>query len=69
MLFVTRNYVSEQTRWLEEQMAQHPEWRAAQQAGHAILWAPPRDPELEAGFAAARETQKPYPYDVNFSGN
>ncbi|MDR1647540.1 MAG: DUF3460 family protein [Zoogloeaceae bacterium] len=69
MLFAPRNYVSEYTRWFNEQMAQHPEWRAAQQAGYAIGWEAPRDPEAETGFAAAREAQKPYPYDVNFPGN
>lgn len=69
MLFVTRKYVSEHTRWMREQQEAHPEWAAVQQEGRAIWWdRPPQDAESARAFAAAQEAPKAYPYDVNFSG-
>ena len=65
---VNSSYVSEHTQWINQQMAQHPEWAADQKAGRALWWDKAQDAETTQRNAASKVTQKPYPYDVNFYG-
>jgi hypothetical protein len=66
MLFVNSAYESSYTQWLREMRALHPEWEQAQQSGRALWWDKTPAPKYRQAFDAARENQKPYPYDVNF---
>jgi len=63
---VNSNYVSEHTRWMNEQLEQNPEWVESQRAGRALWWDKKQDQESTASQTAAKVPQKPYPYDVNF---
>lgn len=66
MGIVNSNYVSEHTRWMNEQLEQNPEWVESQRAGRALWWDKKQDQESVASHAAAKVPQKSYPYDVNF---
>lgn len=66
MIFVKSGYVSDHTRWMQQQLEQHPEWQASQRQGRALWWDKPQEAEQSARYAAARVAQKPYPYDSNF---
>jgi len=59
-------YESEQTQFMREWLAQHPEELAVQQSGRALWWdRGNRDPEEQARQLAAKVPQKPYYYDAN----
>lgn len=38
MGIVNSGYVSDHTKWIDEQLEQHPEWVADQKAGRALWW-------------------------------
>ena len=59
-------YVSEHTKFMQEQMASHPEWHEDQLYGRSLLWDKRIDRVAQREFRVATEQQKPYPYDVNF---
>jgi hypothetical protein len=61
-------YESDHTLWMRDLMAKHPEWATEQQSGRALWWDLQLDASAQKDYAAAREAQKPYPYDVNFFG-
>lgn len=63
---VVSNYVSDHTRWMNDQLAKNPEWTADQQAGRAIWWDRPQTEEGRRATAEAKVAQKSYPYDNNF---
>ncbi len=58
-------YESEHTKFMREQLAQHPEWVEDQRQGRALWWDKELSPAEQAGFQAAKVAQKSYPYDVN----
>lgn len=65
---VDSGYVSDHTRWMNEQLEKNPQWVADQKAGRALWWDKPQDVETTARNAESKVAQKPYPYDVNFFG-
>lgn len=65
---VDSGYVSDHTRWINEQLAQNPQWVEDQKAGRALWWDKKQEVETSARNAESRVAQKPYPYDVNFFG-
>ncbi|MFV0371915.1 MAG: DUF3460 family protein [Azonexus sp.] len=65
---VDSGYVSDHTRWMNEQLEQHPEWAASQKEGRALWWDKKQDVDTTARNAESKVAQKSYPYDVNFFG-
>ena len=65
---VNSSYVSDHTQWINQQLAQNPEWAADQKVGRALWWDKPQDTDSSKRDAASKVPQKPYPYDVNFYG-
>ena len=65
MPLAVKPYVSEATRFLQELKSQHPELEAEQKRGRGLLWDRPQDPQLRAGFDAARVRQKAYVYGID----
>lgn len=65
---VNTSYVSDHTKWINEQMAKNPEWEADQKVGRALWWDKKQDVKTTASFEDAALAQKSYPYDVNFLG-
>lgn len=65
---VDTNYVSDHTKWINEQLAKHPEWVEDQKAGRALWWDKKQEVETTRANAESKVPQKPYPYDVNFYG-
>ena len=63
---VDSGYVSDHTRWINEQLAQNPQWVEDQKAGRALWWDKKQDVLTTASNAESKVPQKPYPYDVNF---
>lgn len=63
---VVTNYVSDHTKWMNEQLAQHPEWVADQAVGRAIWWDKPQTAESSKQVAESKIPRKAYPYDNNF---
>ena len=66
MARVESNYVSDHTKFINEELKKNPQWRADQQEGRAIWWDKAQDPQQTAAFAQAKVKQKSYPYDVLF---
>lgn len=65
---VDSGYVSDHTRWMNEQLEKNPQWVADQKAGRALWWDKPQDVETTARNAESKVVQKAYPYDINFFG-
>lgn len=65
---VNSSYVSDHTKWINEQMAKNPAWAEDQKAGRALWWDKKQDVETTSRNADSKVSQKPYPYDVNFYG-
>lgn len=63
---VEYNYVSEHTKFINDEMKQNPHWRVDQLQGRAIWWDKPQDVKQEETYAEAKVPQKAYPYDVLF---
>ena len=63
---VVTNYVSDHTRWINEQLAKNPGWADDQKAGRAIWWDRPQTEEAKRAAAEANVALKPYPYDNAF---
>ncbi|HMV16575.1 MAG TPA: DUF3460 family protein [Zoogloea sp.] len=57
-------YESEHTQFMREWLKNHPEEVSVQQAGRALWWDRPQNPELNEGFAVGKIEQKPYPYST-----
>ena len=65
---VDSGYVSDHTKWINEQLEKNPEWVEDQKAGRALWWDKQQDVDTTARNAESKVPQKPYPYDVNFYG-
>ncbi|NJD24313.1 MAG: DUF3460 family protein [Betaproteobacteria bacterium] len=65
---VDTTYVSDHTRWMNEQLEKNPEWVADQKAGRALWWDKKQDVDTSTRNDASKVPQKPYPYDVHFYG-
>lgn len=65
---VDSGYVSDHTRWINEQLEKNPEWVEDQKADRALWWDKKQEVETSARNAESKVAQKPYPYDVNFFG-
>ena len=63
---VDSGYVSDHTKWINEQLQKHPEWVEDQKAGRALWWDKKQDVDTTARNAESKVPQKSYPYDVNF---
>ena len=63
---VDSGYVSDHTKWINEQLEKHPEWVEDQKAGRALWWDKKQDVDTSARNAESKVPQKSYPYDVNF---
>lgn len=63
---VNTSYVSDHTKWMDEQLAKNPEWAADQKVGRALWWDKKQDVDSTARNQASKVPQKPYPYDVTF---
>jgi len=61
-----RSYVSDHTKWIDEQLNKHPEWVEDQKVGRALWWDKKQDMQVVERNTASNVPQKPYPYDVNF---
>lgn len=59
-------YVSEYTKFIREQLEQHPEWAEDQLYGRALLWDKKIDLCEQQKLRESKEDNRPYPYDVNF---
>lgn len=68
MGLVDTSYVSDHTKWMNEQLAQNPEWAEDQKAGRALWWDKKQDVPTTQANAESKVAQKSYPYDVNFLG-
>ena len=66
MARVESNYVSDHTKFINEEMKKNPEWRIDQIKGRAIWWDKPQDVKQNETYASAKVPQKSYPYDVLF---
>ncbi|KXB32326.1 hypothetical protein AT959_01085 [Dechloromonas denitrificans] len=65
---VNTSYVSDHTKWMNEQLEQNPAWGEDQKAGRALWWDKKQDIDTSTRNATSKVAQKPYPYDVNFFG-
>jgi hypothetical protein len=65
---VDSGYVSDHTRWMNEQLEKNPAWAASQKEGRALWWDKKQDVDTTARNAESKVAQKAYPYDVNFFG-
>lgn len=63
--FVDTSYVSDHTRFINEQLEQNPAWLESQKAGRDIWWDSTVTYEEQRRLDEAKVPQKPYPYDVN----
>ena len=66
MARVVADYVSDHTKFINEEMKKNPEWRIDQIKGRAIWWDKPQDVKQNETYASAKVPQKSYPYDVLF---
>ena len=65
---VNTSYVSDHTKWMNDQLEQNPAWSEDQKAGRALWWDKKQDVDISARNAESKVPQKSYPYDVNFFG-
>jgi Protein of unknown function (DUF3460) len=65
---VDSGYVSDHTKWMNEQLEQNPAWVEDQKKGRALWWDKKQDVQTTADNQAAKVPHKSYPYDVNFFG-
>lgn len=65
---VNTSYVSDHQTWMNEQLAENPQWAEDQKAGRALWWDKKQDTETTLRNGESKVVQKPYPYDVNFYG-
>lgn len=63
---VNTSFVSDHTKWMNEQLKNNPAWVEDQKAGRALWWDKKQDTDLSARNKESKVPQKPYPYDVNF---
>ena len=66
MARVESNYVSDHTKFINEELKKNPEWHTDQQTGRSIWWDKPQDVKQNEIYAEAKVPQKSYPYDVLF---
>jgi hypothetical protein len=59
-------YESDYTKFHREMMAKHPEWAEDRVVGRALLWDRKVDLEEQTKNRESRESNRSYPYDVNF---
>jgi len=63
---VDSGYVSDHTKWINEQLEKNLEWVEDQKAGRALWWDKKQDVDTTARNAESKVPHKSYPYDVNF---
>lgn len=68
MGIVNGSYVSDHTKWIDEQLAKNPQWEADKRVGRGLWWDKKQDVDSSKRNAESKVAQKPYPYDVNFYG-
>ncbi|MBK7356443.1 DUF3460 family protein [Propionivibrio sp.] len=59
-------YESEHTKFMREMLKAHPEWAEDQLVGRALLWDKKLDLTEQQAIRESSESNRPYPYDVNF---
>jgi hypothetical protein len=65
---VNTSFVSDHTKWMNEQLEKNPAWVEDQKVGRALWWDKKQDVETSARNAESNVAQKAYPYDVHFFG-
>ena len=65
---VDSGYVSDHTKWINEQLEKNPEWVEDQKAGRALWWDQLQETDTVRRNQESKVPQKSYPYDVNFLG-
>ena len=63
---VNTSYVSDHTKWINEQLEKNPAWGEDQKAGRALWWDKKQNVDSTLRNAESKLAHKPYPYDVNF---
>ena len=63
---VNTSFVSDHTKWMNEQLEKNPQWVEDQKAGRALWWDKKQDVDTSVRNAGSNVPQKSYPYDVNF---
>ena len=62
---VNTSYVSDHTKWINEQLEKNPEWVEDQKVGRALWWDKgEQDLELMRRNKESKVPQKPYYYDI-----
>lgn len=62
--FVDTSYVSDHTRFINEQLEKNPEWQDTQKSGRDIWWDKKVDADEQRRQAESKVPQKSYPYDI-----
>ncbi len=65
---VNTSYVSDHTKWMNEQLENNPQWVEDQKTGRALWWDRKQESDTTQRNAQSKVAQKSYPYDVNFFG-
>ena len=65
---VNTSFVSDHTKWMNEQLEKNPAWVEDQKVGRALWWDKKQDVDTSARNAESNVPQKSYPYDVGFFG-
>lgn len=65
---VNTSYVSDHTKWMNEQLENNPQWVEDQKTGRALWWDRKQESDTTERNAQSKVAQKSYPYDVNFFG-
>jgi len=63
---VNTSFVSDHTKWMNEQLQKNPEWVEDQKVGRALWWDKKQDVDCSQRNAESNVPQKSYPYDVHF---
>lgn len=54
---VNTSYVSDHTKWIDEQLKKHPEWVEDQKVGRALWWDKKQDLQTTERYAASKVPQ------------
>ena len=61
---IVSDYVSDHTKFIDEELAKHPAWVEDQAKGRALWWDRPQTLDESQRQQESRVAQKAYPYDV-----
>ena len=61
---VNSSYVSDHTKWINDQLEKNPEWVEDQKVGRALWWDRELDPEQLRRWQDSKVPQQPYVYQT-----